>query len=149
MSGEIKTFNLDLHAAETSQKIVAEIKEKETGKAQETENLVTKALGVLQENGVYACALFLYARPTTDKKIANEVRNKLFQMTAKLKLGLEPPQNPDWQKGLKFVSDEICNDLDRLLLVKQVWEQTLIYARYGAKAWKEDSEEKRKNGEKK
>ncbi|MCI0488665.1 MAG: hypothetical protein L0229_18915 [Blastocatellia bacterium] len=149
MSGEVDTLNLDMHAAETSQKIVNGIEAKKAGKAQDTENLVTKALGVLQENGVYACALFLYARTTTDKNIAKEVRNELFQMTAKLKLGLNPPQNPDWQEGLKFVSEKICDDLDKLLLIRQLWEQTLIYARYGAKAWKEDSEAKRKSGDKK
>jgi hypothetical protein len=32
------------------------------------------------------------------------------------------------------LTDSVCNDLDKLLLVKQLWEQTLIYARYGAKA---------------
>ena len=146
MSNEVKTFDLDLHAAEFSQTIIANvlgIKEKPG----DTENLITKALGVLQENGVYACALFLYAR-TTDKRIAEQVRNGLFQMTKQL--GLEPPQNADWQDGLKFVSGKICDDLDRLLLVRQLWEQTLIYARYGAKAWgvKSDDKEKQPKGDK-
>jgi len=46
---------------------------------------------------------------------------------------------------LKFVTDQICGDLNRLLLVKQLWEQTLIYARYGAKA--RDAEEKERQVE--
>jgi hypothetical protein len=131
MSETAAHTNLDLHAAQTAQAII--LAAGEVGKAQDTENLVTKALGVLQENGVYACALFLYAR-TSDGKIAKEVSKQLLLMTDKL--DLTPPEKPDeWRTGLKFVSDQICSDLDRLLLVRQLWEQTLIYARYGAKAW--------------
>lgn len=126
-----KSFNLDLHAAETAQKIINEIKGKNTVKAQDAENLITKALGVLQENGVYACALFLYA--SKGGSVADTVCNSLLQMTAPL--GLSPVADWKWQEGLKFVSEKICSDLDRMLLVRQLWEQTLIYARYGAKAW--------------
>lgn len=131
MSNEVKTFDLDLHAARTAQAII--IDAANTGKPQDTENLITKALGVLQENGVYACALFLYA--SKEGRIAERVRNGMLQMTSQL--GLSPTPDPDWKVGLKFVSDQICADLDRLLLVRQLWEQTLIYARYGAKAWGE------------
>jgi hypothetical protein len=131
MSNNAAHTNLDLHAAQTAQAII--LAAEKVGKAQDAENLITKALGVLQENGVYACALFLYAR-TSHAKIAKEVSKQLLLMTDKL--DLTPPEKPDeWRAGLKFVSDQICSDLDRLLLVKQLWEQTLIYARYGAKAW--------------
>lgn len=133
MSGKTE-LNLDLHAAKTAQKIISSVSSVNTENAQGTENLITKALGVLQENGVYACILFLYAR-SMDKNIAEQVRNSLLNMTKEF--NLSPPSNLDWNNGLKFVSDSICSDLDKLLLVKQVWEQTLIYARYGAKAWKE------------
>ncbi len=126
-----QTFNLDLHAAETAQKIINEIVAKKTVKAQDAENLITKALGVLQENGVYACALFLYA--SKGGSVADSVCNGLLQMTAQL--GLSPVAQWQWQEGLRFVSEKICSDLDRMLLVRQLWEQTLIYARYGAKAW--------------
>lgn len=131
MSDDVKTFNLDLHAAETAQKIIDEIVKQKVVKPQDAENLITKALGVLQENGVYACALFLYA--SKEGRIADVVCSGLLQMTAQL--GLSPVPQWKWQEGLKFVSEKICSDLDRLLLVRQLWEQTLIYARYGAKAW--------------
>lgn len=143
MSNDVKTFNLDLHAAATAQTIINNIN-KAGAKPQDAENLITKALGVLQENGVYACALFLYAR-TMDRAIAEKVRDGLLQITSEL--GLSPPNNPDWKAGLKFVTDQICNDLDRLLLVRQLWEQTLIYARYGAKAWGVPKD-KKESGEK-
>ena len=35
---------------------------------------------------------------------------------------------------LKHVADQVCEKLELLLLVKNLFEQTLIYARYGAKA---------------
>jgi molecular chaperone GrpE (heat shock protein) len=135
MSDNAAHTNLDLHAAQTAQAII--LAAEKVGKAQDAENLITKALGVLQENGVYACALFLYAR-TSDRKIAEAVSKQLLMMTDKL--DVELPEQPDkkfedWRIGLKFVSDQLCSDLDRLLLVRQIWEQTLIYARYGAKAW--------------
>ena len=47
--------------------------------------------------------------------------------------------------ALQFLTDHICNDLDRLLMVKQLWEQTLIYGRYGAKA--REAEEKAREDE--
>jgi hypothetical protein len=133
MNNDVKTLNLDLHAAETAQQIIKALVDQKIVKAQDAENLITKALGVLQENGIYACALFLYA--SKEGRIADAVCNGLLQMTAQL--GLSPVPQWKWQEGLKFVSEKICSDLDQLLLVRQLWEQTLIYARYGAKAWKE------------
>src|SRR5438067_3360030 len=117
--------NLDLLAAKTSQEI---IKETLAHKASEVDNLITKALGVLQENGVYAAMLYLYSRTSTDKSIAEQVRPKLMSLAKEL--DLRPPEQRDAAVNLKFLTDTICNDLDRLLLVKQLWEQTLIYARY-------------------
>jgi hypothetical protein len=148
-NNEADTLNLDLYAAETAQDIIGAIKGREP---QTAENLITKALGVLQENGVYACALFLYAARSADQETADKVRNKLLQMSEKLVLPSdntkERKEARDWKEGLRFVSSHICSDLDKLLLVRQVWEQTLIYARYGAKAWGVNPAAKRKSGEK-
>jgi hypothetical protein len=122
--------NLDLIAARTAQAIITDTARQG---AVEVDNLITKALGVLQENGVYAALLYLYSRTnTTDKPIAEQTRLKLLSLISEL--GLQSPTRTDASTVLKFLTDHICNDLDRLLLVKQLWEQTLIYARYGAKA---------------
>ncbi len=122
--------NLDLLAAQTAQAIITDTRSQEAGGV---DNLITKALGVLQENGVYAGLLYLYSRTNaTDKPIAETTRKKLLGLTSEL--GLSTPERTDASTDLKFLTDNICNDLDRLLLVKQLWEQTLIYARYGAKA---------------
>ncbi len=119
-------MNLDLESAKTAQAIITETKESE---ASEVENLITKTLGVLQENGVYACMLFLYSRTSKSDKI---VRKKLLGIAERL---VDDPENRDEAEYvLKFLTDNICNDIDTLLLTKQLWEQTLIYARYGAKA---------------
>ena len=48
--------NLDLRVAETAQKIVNDTRAFDKP---QVENLATKAIGVLQENGVYAVTLFL------------------------------------------------------------------------------------------
>ena len=124
--------NLDLIAARAAQTIINETTRPDI-KASDVENVVTKALGVLQENGVYAALLYLYSRTNAaDKPIAEKAREKLLDLTKELTL----PElaSREAKTALKFLTDHVCNDLDRLLLVKQLWEQTLIYARYGAKA---------------
>lgn len=122
--------NLDQLAAQTAQEIVQNTLS--FGKTQ-VDNLVTKALGVLQENGVYAAILFLYSRSGPDEKIAPDVRKPLLKLAADKIVKQSAPEDKA-DKALAYVSEYISSDLDTLLLVKQVWEQTLIYARYGAKA---------------
>ncbi|HEC35022.1 MAG TPA: hypothetical protein ENI39_00620 [Anaerolineae bacterium] len=122
--------NLDRLAAQTAQQIIAET----TGfKASEVDNLTTKSLGVLQENGVYAATLFLHSRTGPDAKVAPSVRRHLLKLVASEIIEKDPPEDKA-EKALRFVTEHIAGDLDTLFLVKQVWEQTLIYARYGAKA---------------
>ncbi len=68
--------NLDLLAAEAAQAIINQTGDSE---AADVENLVTKALGVLQENGVYAALLYLYSRSSKNEQpIAQQTRNKLL-----------------------------------------------------------------------
>ncbi len=122
--------NLDMFAAETAQAIIGDTESLDAGKV---DTLVSKALGVLQENGVYAGLLYLYSRTEEqDKVIAKMTRERLLSLLPQLELravtGMEA------SVALNHLIEKVCNDLDTLLLVKQVWEQTLIYARYGAKA---------------
>ena len=128
--------NLDWMAASAAQAIIAQtIGEKAPKKkSDEVENLITKTLGILQENGVYAALLYLYSRTDArNKPIAEKTREKLLSLTCQL---LDLPELPatNADTALKFLTDKICQNLDTLLLVKQLWEQTLIYTRYGAKA---------------
>ncbi len=137
--------NLDWHAAQAGQGIIKTTKthwnkgEEKGTKASDVENLVTKALGVLQENGVYAVLLYLYSRSESEQHIAKPIRDQLLELTRLLKPSSstgskEKAVDIKAEEVLKFLTDAVCNDLDSLLLVKQLWEQTLIYARYGAKA---------------
>lgn len=133
-------MNLDLEAAKTAQEIIKETDKKETknNNSSEVENLVTKTLGVLQENGVYACMLYLYSRTSkSDKAVSKVTRERLIGMIELLDKNKK--YNGDYKAGdvLKFLTDNICNDLDDLLLTKQLWEQILTYVRYGAKAGEE------------
>ena len=137
--------NLDWHAALAGQEIIKTTKthwnkgKEEETKANDVENLATKALGVLQENGVYAVLLYLYSRSGSEQHLAKPILVQLLELTKLLKISpptgtKEKPVDAKAEQALKFLADDICNDLDSLLLVKQLWEQTLIYARYGAKA---------------
>ncbi len=153
--------NLDWHAALAGQEIIKTTKthwnegKEEKTKANDEENLATKALGVLQENGVYATLLYLYSRSGNEQHIAKPISIQLLELTRLLKLSpptgtKEMPVDAKAEQALKFLTDAICNDLDRLLLLKQLWEQTLIYTRYGAKARgiEEDAEKAQTEAEK-
>ena len=118
-------LNLDQLAAQYAQKIVAD------GQAG-LENLITKTLGVLQEQGVYACLLFLFSRTGNEKGLAEKTRPHLYNLLKKLPVFANEEITD--QNALQFFADSVCNNLDTLLLVKELYEQTLIYARYGAKA---------------
>ena len=126
--------NLDLQAAKAAQAIINGTTNDNSTRQEvsNVENVVTKALGVLQENGVYAALLYLYSRSDKEKLIAEKTRENLLALTEKITSSRSPSKGA--MDALKFLTDEICDNLDRLLLVKQLWEQTLIYARYGAKA---------------
>lgn len=137
---------LDRVAAKRAQNIVKDAVADPKVDAKDVDNLVTKTLGVLQENGVYACFLFLYSRSRKkDEKIATVVSKELLSLSAEnLPFDWVLPED---NKGdnLVYVSDTICTELDPLLMTKKVFEQTLIYARYGAKA--RHNQEKQKNAD--
>jgi hypothetical protein len=128
--------NLDQKAAQFAQKIVND------GKDAKLENQVTKALGVLQEQGVYALLLFIFSEnDKAAKAIYNNFITLLNEIGLKDKDGkelyLDNKNSKDknfFQYVLKFFSDNILNNLDHLFLVRDIYEQTLTYARYGAKA---------------
>jgi len=138
-------LNLDQKSAYYAQQMVNQAKEVQgvKDKIGTLERLVTKTLGVLQEQGVYAAMLFLYSRTSDEATIAPAIRGPLFRLLQDQEKDHElpafranavPANNANAQTALAFYSDTVCNNLDTLLLVKEIYEQTLIYARYGAKA---------------
>jgi len=129
---------LDKWAAHGGQTIVQE--NRDAGRASEdVDNLVTKALGVLQENGIYACGLYLCSRSRDkEKEIAAVVNQTMVDLLARLPFGWGRPPSLDPQTLLPYLSHTVAGDdkLERVLLAKETLEQMLVYARYGAKAWK-------------
>jgi hypothetical protein len=100
------------------------------------ENHITKSLGILQEDGVYAFFLYQEAR-----KSEKDGANRLGEQAARLlseKIDLLPQGTTSTKQALEVIrnSGGLAN-LDQLLLAKRLLEQTLIYARYHAKAMEE------------
>lgn len=151
--------NLDKLSADFSQKILS-LKEQKVEKdkfvtPESIEKICTSALGVLQEQGVYAGILFLLSKSgnkkeqkelSTDEFVACGIVANLINMlnTNELKeIGCAFAN--DWDDNpvkvnscktelLKHISDVVAGDIKKLLLVKSLYEQTLIYTRYGSKA---------------
>lgn len=118
--------NLDLKCAEAGKQIA------ETSKAEE--RLINQALGVLEEQGVYAFFLFLKAQgKETGEKISNAC------LTFLNKCQIIPPlleKGDDLWKKLQ----ELGKDLDKLLFARDLLLQVLTYARYHVKSRAEESQ---------
>ena len=121
-------FNLDRLAARHAQEIIRRTRDK---KANEVDNTITKALGVLQENGIYACFIYLLAKEGDSGRV---VVDEMLSLLEGLGFGWNKPSNDDVEEILKHITEKVTVDLERLLLAKETLEQMLIYARYGAKA---------------
>lgn len=115
--------NLDRLAAQHAQKIISN--------TSDVESTVTKALGVLQENGVYACFLYLKAK---EQENGDVVVEGMLNLLDGLGFGWGKPTDNSTAAVLQHISEKVTSDLERLLLAKETLEQMLIYARYGAKA---------------
>jgi len=136
--------NLDMIAAQKAQAILAKIDEINLVRAADkklkmtdVENVVTKSLGVTQEQGIYAGMLYLLSRPDKEKPIAEAAWRQLVEVLKALpfRLAEELPENPTSQQLLNHFATKVCAaEIPTLLLVKNLFEQTLMYARYSAKA---------------
>ena len=160
----MKSPNLDYIASMTAQKI-SEIVGKvlnENGKStkivkkDDLENIATKTLGVLQTQGIYAAMLFLMSRSgkegsedkmSSEERCATEIISWLYTLLNPEKFIENLPRYEDFWPEKKFgevnaskteilrVVSEITSDLKKLLLVRELWEQILIYVRFHAKAY--------------
>lgn len=135
-------LNLDQLAAKHAQGIILDAVDGPDEKtrlkqAGDMDNTVTKTLGILQSDGVYACFLYLFSKEQPQR--GTPVVRHMLKMLHEMNINLSPApaeQNgkPDLQAVMTFVSDNVTADLGKLLLVKEMLEQMLIYARYSAKA---------------
>jgi hypothetical protein len=112
--------NLDLTCAKVG-KTIAERPSKEL------ENLITSALAVLEEQGIYALFLFLKTRGGSG---AENVNQKIYEF-----LKVTPQQAPLLSGNADVFTSlqQMAKDLDKLLLARDLVRQTLVYARYHAR----------------
>lgn len=95
------------------------------------ETIITDALGVLEDQGVYA--MFLFLKSVKKEKSIGIIKNlETFLKTT-------PKPNPlisNNNNNLEIFDAlyEIAKDLDNLLLTQDLLRQTLSYARYHIKA---------------
>lgn len=116
--------NLDLACARTGQAIAEK-------PSKELEKLVTSALAVLEEQGVYALFLFLKTRGGNAAPTIVQEAHKLLRETPRRAPLLSGNGNgkDDVFKPLQSMSE----DLDKLLLARDLLRQALVYARYHAR----------------
>jgi len=113
--------NLDLACAKAG-KTIAEKSSKEL------ENLITSALAVLEEQGVYALFLFL---KTQGKNVGQTVSSKLHEFLRKT-----PKQGPLLSEDVRDIFtalQKMDGNIDGLLLSRDLLRQSLVYARYHAR----------------
>jgi len=118
----------------------AEKKDPEKAAAKKAESLITKALGVLQEQGLYAFVLFCKSKKGSNEEKGAE---KMEEITKELFKKLSLINNDGLLNEIRK-DNGLASRLDDLLLAIQVLEKSLIYARYHAKAFA-NSQEKANN----
>lgn len=118
---DASTFeNLDLACAKVGKDIA-------NSSSDDLEKVITDALAVLEEQGIYAMFLFLKTRGGSGGENVSQKLHKFLKET--------PQQAPLLsENGDVFTSlQQLVGDLDRLLLARDLVRQTLIYARYHAR----------------
>lgn len=125
-------MNLDQLCAEYGNKFAKEVRQA-LGNPKAAESLLTKALGVLQEQGLYAFVLFCESRSSQEKEGAKKIDDLTKEL---LKDKLRLISGIDLLEEIRK-DDGLASRLDDLTLAIQVLEKSLIYARYHAKALKE------------
>ena len=103
------------------------------GKPKDTENSLTKALGVLEEQGVYAMFLYLHAREKDwGKKTSHALATFLRQQpNAESPLLSSDDKNEPFDALQGLAARE---SIDDLLFARDLLHAVLVYARYHAKA---------------
>jgi hypothetical protein len=118
--------NLDLACAEMGKSIAGM-------SSKELENLITRALAILEEQGLYA--LFLFLNTHGGRGNGKDISTKLHQFLK------ETPQQTPLLSDKADIFDslqELAKKLDNLLLAHDLIRQSLVYARYHARVPQKD-----------
>lgn len=130
-------INLDFLCMKTAQQMVDG-----PGKPNDKENLATKALGILLENGPYGLVLY-FETPDGLGKLRKRYQKQLVDMCrdeliASYLAGGAAPEH-HFEATTRWLQ-ALAENLDRYLFLKRLWQQTLTYARYHAKALDTDED---------
>ncbi|CAB4243739.1 conserved protein of unknown function [Methylacidimicrobium sp. AP8] len=106
-------INLDMECARLGSKLSQQANDK----------ILTDALSVLEEQGLYA--FFLYLQQKDDRKALIESCSSFLK--AQVGSAIDPADPLSGVRGL-------AKDIDRLLLARDLLRQALVYGRYQAKA---------------
>ncbi len=131
-------LNLDYKCMECAQEIVDSIDKKGSKKMKELENNLRKALGVLQEDGVYA--MFLWLESKEGKNIRKILIGLLNEAEIKKLLLTNSSNFPEEFSKFCEKLKEVAKDIDKLLFMKKLLERTLTYALYHTKAKRDENE---------
>jgi len=130
---EDKINNLDQLCAKYGYRFAEEVSSAKDFNAKKAEVLVTKALSVLQEQGLYAFAIFCKSRPSGERAGAEEIETLAKELLKELNL----IDDGDFLDELRKEGG-LLTKLGDLMFAIQVLEKSLIYARFHAKAMKEE-----------
>jgi len=118
-------LNIEFECAAASDVIKTGCLSLDAGNRKEAETLITKALGVLQENGIYAFYLYMKSKEKKVYEIIESESKKILKTIIFNDL--------DTTKEGCQIASEITDDLDKMLLAKDILERVLVYSRYHAK----------------
>ncbi len=109
------------------------IEEENSISLSDQENTITKALGVLVENGLYAMGIYLLScsKKEYGKKI---LTTHLAELWKEPGLNLLPANTSATPAAVLTGVQTITEKLPSLILARKVTEQALTFARYHAKA---------------
>lgn len=130
-------LNLDFLAAKYAPSILDIEDSKEKDKK---EPLVNQALGILAEQGPFAMMLWAQTRcrkkNNDKKKIGDAIWESLIGTMREAGLVNETIYDRLMQRDQRLAtfSENICNNFITLMMVRQLFDRVLIYARYYAKA---------------
>jgi len=130
--------NLDRLCAEYGYKFADKVRLAFNSDAKKAESLLTKALGVLQEQGLYAFAFFCESRGSAESNGAKEITKITTDLLKELNL-ISNTNNTDLLEEIRK-DNGLASRLEDLILAIQVLEKSLIYARYHTKALSKSSE---------
>ncbi|CUU09271.1 CRISPR-associated protein (Cas_Cmr5) [Candidatus Thermokryptus mobilis] len=129
--------NLDKLCAKYGYEFAEKVSQAFNSDAKKAESLLTKALGVLQEQGLYAFALFCESRGSAESNGAKKITEITTKLLNELNL-ISNTNNTDLLEEIRK-DNGLASRLEDLILAIQMLEKSLIYARYHAKALSKSS----------